>query len=160
MWRRSRLATWFVVLLVIGSGSGVSAKPRGAGKSSGLMSRTPASVSVLGKLRMAMLQWYCVETTTHSAERPCQNYMFMQKMRKADSAEARKALVAERSRSMPSDDEGRKALALQSRKSYVTMYKMYCDQPTPGNPEVCSNEALKKMYESFEKTSSKGAVPL
>lgn len=129
-------------------------------KSGGGLTRTPSSVTVLGKLRMAMLEWYCVEMEGHNDERPCQNHQFMVKMRQAETPEARKALVAARSKSMPADDEGRRTLAQQSRAGYVAMYKAYCGQPAPKNPDVCSNESLKKMYQAFERSPGKNAMPL
>jgi len=143
----------FVALLLVGVPAAAQGKKTG-------ISRTPASVTVLGKLRMAMLQWYCIETTAHHSERPCLNFVFMQKMRKADSSEARKALVAERAQSMPSDDAGRKKVAQDSREGYINMYKAYCAQPAPSNAEVCSNESLKKMYQAFERSADKSAMPL
>ena len=53
------------------------------------------------QLRLAMLTWYCAEGSGHSEERPCQNYHFMQKLRKAENPELRKKLVRRRVRSAP-----------------------------------------------------------
>ena len=47
-------------------------------------------------VRLAMLTWYCAEGSGHSEERPCQNYHFMQKLRKAENPELRKKLVRRR----------------------------------------------------------------
>jgi len=154
----------FVLLLVLGcmaaEGDALGKKTGGkAGGAPGKFKFSPAgkkvganpSASALGKLRMSMLTWYCEEQTVHAEERPCKNMVFMQQMRKAESAEARKALVTERSKSLPSDEEGRKQLAQQSRMGYVQMYKAYCAQENPKNAEVCTNQQLKKMYDSIEK---------
>jgi len=108
------------------------------------------TVTALGKLRMAMLEWYCIQSAEHAAERPCMNHAFMTKMRQAATPEAKRALVQERSHAMPATEEGRKSLALQSRQGYARMYKAYCAQPQPKIPEVCSNDSLKKMYQAFE----------
>eukprot|EP00310_Coccolithus_braarudii_P020362 CAMPEP_0183355140 /NCGR_PEP_ID=MMETSP0164_2-20130417/39327_1 /TAXON_ID=221442 /ORGANISM="Coccolithus pelagicus ssp braarudi, Strain PLY182g" /LENGTH=158 /DNA_ID=CAMNT_0025528163 /DNA_START=21 /DNA_END=497 /DNA_ORIENTATION=+ len=154
----ARLLALLCVLVVAAPCHGAfGGKKAGVG---GGLTRTPSSVTVLGKLRMAMLEWYCVETTTHMEERPCQNHAFMVKMRQADTPEKRKLLVAERSKSMPTDDEGRRALAQQSRAGYVSMYKAYCEQETPKNPDVCSNDSLRKMYQAFERSPGKSAMPL
>merc|ERR1719329_1219092 len=104
-----------------------SAKPRGK-----LVGKSPSS-SIVGKLRLAMLTWYCAEGSGHAEERPCQNFHFMQKLRKTD-------------------DAGRKKLALQSREGYLKMYRAYCAQPAPANPAVCSNESLKKVYDNMAKS--------
>eukprot|EP00320_Phaeocystis_rex_P020393 CAMPEP_0119057860 /NCGR_PEP_ID=MMETSP1178-20130426/2249_1 /TAXON_ID=33656 /ORGANISM="unid sp, Strain CCMP2000" /LENGTH=153 /DNA_ID=CAMNT_0007038727 /DNA_START=52 /DNA_END=513 /DNA_ORIENTATION=- len=126
--------------------SSKSAKSRGK-----LAGKTP-STTVVGKLRLAMLTWYCAETSGHVDDRPCQNFHFMQKLRKAEDPETRKRLVQERSATMPKDDAGRKKLAMQSREGYLKMYKAYCAQPSPANPAVCTNESLKKVYENMEKS--------
>ena len=60
--------------------------------------------------------------------------------------------VQERSATMPKDDAGRKKLALQSREGYLKMYKSYCAQSSPPNPAVCTNEALKKVYDNMQKS--------
>ena len=131
--------------------TGFPVKGKGAGKLSGKTGGA-ASSSVVGKLRLSMLKWYCEETASHAVERPCQNYNFMQKLRSAGSPEVRKTLVQERSASMPKDDTGRKKLALQSREGYLKMYTSYCAQSSPANPTVCTNDSLKKVYDNMQKS--------
>ena len=103
----------FVLLVVVAAATspttakrtGIAGKGKGAGKLSGkLAGKSSASSSVVGKLRLSMLKWYCEETASHAVERPCQNYNFMQKLRSAESPDVRKKLVQERSSSMPKDD--------------------------------------------------------
>ena len=48
-----------------------------------------------------MLTWYCAEGSGHSEEQPCQNYHYMEKLRKAENPELRKKLVRRRVRSAP-----------------------------------------------------------
>merc|ERR1719231_908043 len=88
-----------------------------------------AAPSQLGKLRLTMLKWYCSSDGGHSHERPCINYSFMQKLRGAKDPEARKAIIAERTKGMPPSAEGRKKLAEESKSGYMAMYKAYCAQP-------------------------------
>ena len=113
-----------------------------------------AGSPVVGKLRQAMLTWYCSESHSHGEELPCKTYLFMQKLKKAESPDVRKKLVQERSASMPKDDAGRKKLALQSREGNLKMYESYCAQSPPANPDVCSNEWLKKMAEHMRKSTA------
>ena len=103
-----------------------------------------------------MLKWYCDPSKSNTEARPCVNYAFMNKLKAATSVEERKKLVQERSSTMPKDDAGRKALALSSRSAYTAMYQSYCAQPAPPNPDVCSNEPLKRVYSNLAKT---GAAP-
>ena len=111
-----------------------------------------AGSPVVGKLRLAMLTWYCSESNSHGEELPCKTYLFMQKLKKAESPDVRKKLVQESSASMPKDDAGRKKLALQSREGYLKMYKSYCAQSSPANPAVCTNDSLKKVYDNMQKS--------
>ena len=101
-----------------------------------------------------MLTWYCSESSGHGEELPCKTYLFMQRLRTAGSPDARKELIQERSASMPKDDAGRKKLAQESRESNLKMYESYCAQSSPANPDVCSNEMLKKMAENMRKSTA------
>ena len=58
---------------------------------------------------------------------------------------------------MPKDDVARKKLSQDSRAGYMRMYRDYCAQASPANPEVCSNEALKKVYSTYQKTQGAAA---
>ena len=96
-----------------------------------------------------MLKWYCASDAGHTQERPCINYQFMLQLRAAKDSDARKAVMQARTKTMPQDDAGRKKLAYDSKAGYMKMYKAYCFQSKPANPEVCTNEALKKAYALF-----------
>ena len=72
-------------------------------------------------------------------------------MKSAASSEDRKKLIKERAATMPSDSESRKKLASSSRTGYLKMYKAYCAQPSPENPEVCTHPTLKKLFDMYEK---------
>ena len=111
---------------------------------------TRDSATTLGKLRLMMLKWFCSDEKGNLKERPCINYTFMTRLRSAKDAATRKAIIAERMRSLPPGDEERKESAQQSRSGYMKMYHTYCAQPAPEHPEVCSNLTLKKAYAMFQ----------
>ena len=97
-----------------------------------------------------MSEWYCKDAARVS-ERPCLNHKFMHQMKAATNSEDRKKLIKERAATMPSDAESRKKLASSSRVGYLKMYKAYCAQPSPENPEVCTHPTLKKLFDMYEK---------
>ena len=101
-----------------------------------------------------MLKWYCDPSKSNTEARPCVNYAFMNKLKAATSVEERKKLVQDRSSTMPKDDAGRKSLALSSRAAYTSMYQDYCANPSAApNPDVCTNEPLKRVYANLAKTA-------
>ena len=101
-----------------------------------------------------MLKWYCDPSKSNTEARPCVNYAFMNKLKAATSVEERKKLVQDRSSAMPKDDAGRKSLALSSRAAYTSMYQAYCANPSAApNPDVCTNEPLKRVYANLAKTA-------
>ena len=106
------------------------------------------------QLRLDMLKWYCDPSKSNTEARPCVNYAFMNKLKAATSVEERKKLVQDRSSTMPKDDAGRKSLALSSRAAYTSMYQAYCANPSAApNPDVCTNEPLKRVYANLAKTA-------
>ena len=113
------------------------------------------------QLRLDMLKWYCDPSKSNTEARPCVNYAFMNKLKAATSVEERKKLVQDRSSTMPKDDAGRKSLALSSRAAYTSMYQEYCANPSAApNPDVCTNEPLKRVYANLAKTAGSATPKL
>ena len=78
------------------------------------------NATTLGKLRLGMLKWYCgVRPGTtdkwHEQERPCVNFVYMQKLRAANDSGERKSIIQARTDSMPKDKAARDANAAAAR---------------------------------------------
>ena len=71
--------------------------------------RRDSNATTIGRLRLVMLRWYCATGQGHEAEPPCENFMFMQKLRAAENNAERRAIVKERHDSMPKTTPARNA---------------------------------------------------
>jgi len=113
-------------------------------------------------LRLAMLKWYCTESTGHANARPCQNYNFMLKLKAVTDPEQRKKMVSERAQTMPSDEAGKKEYAAQAKEGFLSMYTSYCARKglsgdaSTQHDAVCADAGLKKMYEAYAAGGAKG----
>ena len=74
----------FQLLFLLIAACSAQALPAGSPKKPGMPGVTPSSkmadLSVLGKLRQEMVQWYCPEGA-HADEPPCKVYSFLQKLK-------------------------------------------------------------------------------
>jgi len=106
-----------------------------------------SSLPQLGKLREAMMTWYC---PTHSELTPCKTFLFMKGLRETKSPEEKKKLLLDRQNKMSAmSAEEKKVMQTQAREAFRIMYTEYCRDTQAialRNAEVCTNTALKNLY--------------
>ena len=174
------LAMLFQLLFLLIAACSAQALPAGSPKKPGMPGVTPSSkmadLSVLGKLRQEMVQWYCPDGA-HADEPPCKVYSFLQKLkvrtppprppishrgrchhtfthrphRTATQAEKdpekKKAMLSARQAELKAvTPEAKAEQGKKAKAAYSSMYKSFCADATKSSSAVCSNAVLKNIY--------------
>ena len=104
-----------------------------------------ADAMEMGKLREAMLSWYCAAEKGHSDVMPCTTYVFMKKMRETKDPTAKKAMLTDRQAALKGrTPEEAKAAGMKARTAYKDMFGSFCEANK--DHDACSHPLLKKLY--------------
>ena len=110
-----------------------------------------ADAMEMGKLREAMLTWYCEPSRGHADTRPgpCITFKFMQSMRATKDPAAKKQLLTDRQATLKGrTPEQAKAAGVAARAGYKDMFGSFC--AANKDHAACSHPLLNKLH---------GAVP-
>ena len=161
----------FQLLFLLIAACSAQALPAGSPKKPGMPGVTPSSkmadLSVLGKLRQEMVQWYCPEGA-HADEPPCKVYSFLQKL-KVRPPPPRPPILAPRLLPPPFLTAHRTATATQAEKDPEKKKAMLSARQAElkaVTPEAKAEQGKKakaaysSMYKSFcaDATKSSSAV--
>ena len=165
------LAMLFQLLFLLIAACSAQALPAGSPKKPGMPGVTPSSkmadLSVLGKLRQEMVQWYCPDGA-HADEPPCKVYSFLQKL-KVRPPPPRPPILAPRLLPPPFLTAHRTATATQAEKDPEKKKAMLSARQAElkaVTPEAKAEQGKKakaaysSMYKSFcaDATKSSSAV--
>ena len=140
----------FQLLFLLIAACSAQALPAGSPKKPGMPGVTPSSkmadLSVLGKLRQEMVQWYCPDGA-HADEPPCKVYSFLQKLKAEKDPEKKKAMLSARQAELKAvTPEAKAEQGKKAKAAYSSMYKSFCADATKSSSAVCSNAVLKNIY--------------
>lgn len=133
--------------------SGIMGKPAPKPGFPGMtpIAKGSADAMEMGKLREAMLTWYCEPSRGHADTRPgpCITFKFMQSMRATKDPAAKKQLLTDRQATLKGrTPEQAKAAGVAARAGYKDMFGSFC--AANKDHAACSHPLLNKLH---------GAVP-
>lgn len=101
----------------------------------------------LGRMREALMQWYCPKGAAERGTPPCKTHAFLKTMKATkDPAEKKKLLTDRQAKLKALSPEERTATAKAAKGAYSKMYGSYCAEAPHKATEVCTSSLLKNLY--------------